>query len=158
MSKQTNKAETKKVYSEFTMPSDGVVNVYLGGKHLKGNNYVRAFCSALRVIARDKRLKGEDRRVLIEILSCMQYENGFTTPVSELARNLEINQTNADRSVKRLVELRYILPVEKRKGIVIYMINPDIAFKSKAFKLEGLKEFWKQLEMSQSIKENSLAL
>lgn len=143
--------ETEKTFTcSITVPQTAKVNIVppYPQKELKGESYLRIFSKALLSMAKDKNLTEESRRVLLAILGSLQYENCFTLPVSQLAEKIDMKQPNAARAVKKLVELGYLQPLErKEQRTVVYMLNPNVAFKTKAYKLKGLKELWAQINL-----------
>ena len=111
-------------------------------KMLTDNPHVRVFSEGLGRLAMDKDLNGTDIRVLLFILSIMEYENLLNTTQKALSEGLGIVQQEVSKSIKKLIEGGYLKIVDKNGRQNIYQLNPHLAFKSRAKNYRLLCSIW----------------
>ncbi len=111
-------------------------------KMLTENPHVRVFSEGLSRLAMDKDLNGTDIRVLLFILSIMEYENLLNTTQKALSEGLGIVQQEVSKSIKKLIEGGYLKIVDKNGRQNIYQLNPHLAFKSRAKNYRLLCSIW----------------
>jgi DNA-binding MarR family transcriptional regulator len=112
-------------------------------RHLKGKgDYIRVFQDVLLEIAKDRELNLTDHRVLLVILTQMEFENYFNLTQSEIGELLGIDRGNISRSLQKLERRGFIVSVSQSGRKKIYLVNPHIAFKTKAKGLIDLEEDW----------------
>ena len=111
-------------------------------KMLTDNPHVRVFSEGLSRLAMDKDLNGTDIRVLLFILSIMEYENLLNTTQKALSEGLGIVQQEVSKSIKKLIEGGYLKIVDKNGRQNIYQLNPHLAFKSRAKNYRLLCSIW----------------
>jgi hypothetical protein len=111
-------------------------------KMLTENPHVRVFSEGLSRLAMNKDLNGTDIRVLLFILSIMEYENLLNTTQKALSEGLGIVQQEVSKSIKKLIEGGYLKIVDKNGRQNIYQLNPHLAFKSRAKNYRLLCSIW----------------
>ena len=111
-------------------------------KMLTDKPHVRVFSEGLSRLAMDKDLNGTDIRVLLFILSIMEYENLLNTTQKALSEGLGIVQQEVSKSIKKLIEGGYLKIVDKNGRQNIYQLNPHLAFKSRAKNYRLLCSIW----------------
>ncbi len=127
---------------EVRYPNDTVVNVYpKPPKYLK-DDYVRCFSDEALGLAVDRQLSGTDFRVLLAIIGNLGYENILNVSQQELERQLNICQADISKSIKKLASKGYLQVIDTIGRRNIYMLNPNVAFKSRAKNLKELKHAW----------------
>lgn len=129
---------------EVRYPKDTVVNVYpRPPKYLK-DDHVRCFSDEALGLAIDKQLSGTDFRVLLAIIGNLGYENIVNISQQELEKQLNITQANISKSIKKLISKGYLQVIDTIGRRNIYMLNPNVAFRSRAKNLKELKRSWNQ--------------
>lgn len=112
-------------------------------RHLKGKgDYIRVFQDVLLEAAKDRELNLTDHRVLLVILTRMEFENYFNLTQSEIGELLGIDRSNVARSLQKLEQKKLIVAIGQTGRKKIYVINPHVAFKTKAKGLTDLEEDW----------------
>ena len=90
----------------------------------------------------DESLKGVDWRVLMTIIGNVEFENIITPNQTQLAKKLKISQGALSRSLKKLVEARAIIPIQKQRVQTQYRLNPSIGFKIASVDYRQLIDDW----------------
>ena len=127
---------------EVRYSKDTVVNVYpKPPKYLK-DNHVRCFSEEALGLAVDKQFSGTDFRVLLAIIGNLGYENILNISQQELEKQLNISQANISKSIKKLISKGYLQVIDTIGRRNIYMLNPNVAFRSRAKNLKQLKQAW----------------
>ena len=135
-----SKMVNKKI--EIYYPEDTVLNVYpKPAKYLK-NSYIRCFSQEVVALSKDKNLSGNDLRVLLAIIGNLSYDNVVNISQSELGNQSDINQQAISKSIKKLVSKSYLKVVDRIGRRNIYMVNPNLVFRSRAKNLKELKQSW----------------
>ncbi len=127
---------------EIYYPEDSVLNVYpKPPKYLK-NSYFRCFSSEAMALGIDKDLSGNDLRVFLIMIANVGYENIINISQGELTKQSGISQQNISKSITKLVSKGYLQIIDKIGRRNVYMLNPSVAFKSRASNLKELKHAW----------------
>ena len=127
---------------EVYYPEDSVVNVFAEpGRYLK-DDYARHFSNEMLGLAVDKDLSGNDLRVFLAILANLEFENILNLSQQELSDQLGIHRPAIAKSLKKLISKGYLQIIDTAGRQNIYMLNPSVAFKSKAKNLKELKRAW----------------
>lgn len=127
---------------EVYYPEDSVVNIFAKpGKYLK-DSYARYFMNEMLGLAIDKDFSGNDLRVFLGILANLGYENTLNISQQELADQLSIDRSATGKSIKKLISKGYLEIVDTVGRQNVYMLNPNVAFKSRAKNLKELKRAW----------------
>ena len=74
----------------------------------------------------------EDFRVLMALLEQLDYENLITTNQAEIARELDMQRQNVQRSIKRLMALGVLLEGPKIGISRSYRLNPEFGWRGAA--------------------------
>lgn len=74
-------------------------------------------------------LTGEQLKVLLALLSDLDYENYIQVAQSDIANNLSMQKTNVSRSVKALLDLGVILEGPKVGRSKTYRLNEQFGWK-----------------------------
>jgi DNA-binding MarR family transcriptional regulator len=127
---------------EVQYPKDMVVNIYpKPTKYLK-DSHTRLFSDEALGLAVDRDLSGTDFRILLAIIGNLGYENILNISQKELQQQLSISQADISKSIKKLISKGYLQVVDKIGRRNIYMVNPNVVFKSRAKNLKELKHAW----------------
>ncbi len=127
---------------EVRYPKDTVVNIYPKPiKYLK-DAHTRFFSDEALGLAVDRDLSGTDFRVLLAIIGNLGYENILNISQQELQKQLSISQADISKSIKKLISKGYLQVVDKIGRRNIYMVNPNVVFRSRAKNLKELKLAW----------------
>ena len=127
---------------EIHYPEDTVLNVYPKPAKYLNNSYFRCFSDEVIALGKDKGLSGNDLRVFLVIIGNLGYNNIVNISQNELANQSNIRQQDISQSIKKLISKGYLQVVDKIGRRNIYMVNPNLAFKSRAKNLKELKHAW----------------
>jgi len=127
---------------EIHYPEDAVLNVYSKpAKYLK-REYFRGFSDEALALSKDKDLSGNDLRVFLAIIGNLRYDNIVNISQHELGKQSDIHQQHISKSLKKLISKGYLQIVDKIGRRNIYMVNPNVVFKSRAKNFKELKRAW----------------
>ncbi len=127
---------------EIHYPEDAVLNVYSKPAKYLNNSYFRCFSDEVIALGKDKGLSGNDLRVFLVIIGNLGYNNIVNISQNELASQSNIRQQDISQSIKKLISKGYLQIVDKIGRRNIYMVNPNVVFKSRAKNLKELKQAW----------------
>ena len=77
-------------------------------------------------------LSGNDFKVLMKLLSVLDYENLIQVSQAEIARELNMHRQHVQRSIKRLLDLGIVLGGVKIGISRSYRLNPNFGWKGSA--------------------------
>ena len=77
-------------------------------------------------------LSGNDFKVLMKLLSVLDYENLIQVSQAEIARELNMYRQHVQRSIKRLLDLGIVLEGVKIGISRSYRLNPNFGWKGSA--------------------------
>ena len=131
---------------QIECPEDGntVVVNNVNKKYLKCD-YVRAYQEGLFELAIDSDLAGDDLRVFLGLLANVDYENVFNLSLTALAKSLDMARPSVSRAIAKLVKKRYLSKVDNQGQINHYMVDPRIAFKTRASRFNQVLDTWDDL-------------
>ena len=129
---------------EIYYPKDTVLNVFPKPKKYLRDSYARCFLDEAMALGVDKDLSGNDLRVLLIIIANLGYENIINISQSDLSEQSRISQQNISKSIKKLISKGYLQVVDTIGRRNIYMLNPNVAFRSRAKNLKELKQAWNE--------------
>ena len=133
----------------------GVV-VYCGVKH---NPYSKGWImnsqEALRLLAIDKELKGETYRVLLLLLSLLDFENWIQVTQKEISETLEMRKSQVSRAVNVLEEKGIVLKGPKVGRSYAFRLNPHFGWKGD---VKNLNDYRKQQDDEWLKKQRKKAL
>ncbi|MGB5592710.1 MAG: helix-turn-helix domain-containing protein [Crocosphaera sp.] len=122
---------------------DGVI-VYCG---VKQNPYSKGWVmnnqEALELLATDKELTGENYRVLLILLSKLDFENWIQITQTEISEKLDMKKQNVSRAILLLEEKKIILRGPKIGRTYAFRLNPYYGWKGK---VKNLNEYRRQEE------------
>jgi DNA-binding IclR family transcriptional regulator len=90
--------------------------------------FVFAFREGLRQLAMDRRCVGMDLRVLLYLLSCLEWDNHIRCVQKDMASALHISRQSAWRAMQRLVEYGIVEPGPKLGHLPTYRLNPSLGY------------------------------
>lgn len=104
-------------------------------------NWFMGFQEAFEALAKDRELRGEPRAVLDFLISRLDFENYILIQQVEVAKELEMDETQVSRSIKKLVDKDVILRGPKVGRTPSYKLNAYYGWKGtvKNFKEEKLR-------------------
>ena len=118
---------------------EGVV-VYCG---VKRNPYAKGWVmnsqEALELLATDKELTGENYRVLLLLLSRLDFENWIQITQSEIAEKLHLKKQNVSRAISLLNSKGILLRGPKVGRSYAFRLNPYFGWKGKVKNLEDYR-------------------
>lgn len=133
------------------MPDGTIIDVTsgeeLGGKGNRGTfifvparpklkeSWFMFFQSACEQLALDKDLSGETFRVLMHLLSTLDFENYILIQQSEVAEKLEMKRSNVSRAVKQLLERGILVKGGKIGRTYSYKLNSAYGWKGRVVRL-----------------------
>ena len=77
-------------------------------------------------------LSGNDFKVLMKLLSVLDYENLIQVSQADVARELNMHRQHVQRSIKRLIDLGIVLEGVRIGISRSYRLNPNFGFKCSA--------------------------
>lgn len=77
-------------------------------------------------------LSGNDFKVLMKLLSVLDYENLIQVSQAEISRELNMHRQHVQRSIKRLLDLGIVLEGVKIGISRSYRLNPNFGWKGSA--------------------------
>ena len=77
-------------------------------------------------------LNGNDFKVLMKLLSVLDYENLIQVSQADIARELDMHRQHVQRSIKRLLELGIVLEGVRIGISRSYRLNPNFGWKGSA--------------------------
>lgn len=98
-------------------------------------NHLRMFQFELHSMAEDRELTLTDLRVYIMILAHTDFENKIQISQSHLGEQLDIDQANVSRSIKKLCEKKVLIETGNVGKQKIYHLNPEFGWKGRASRL-----------------------
>ncbi|MEI7795942.1 MAG: GIY-YIG nuclease family protein [Methylococcaceae bacterium] len=100
---------------------------------------ILTFQDSLEIIATDEDMTGQTFRVLMILMSNLEFDNYITIKQSAVAEKLKMNKSVISRAIKLLVGKSIILKV--REGTTTgYKLNPTYGWKGKVENMEKAKE------------------
>lgn len=118
---------------------EGVV-VYCG---VKQNPYSKGWVmnsqEALELLATDKELTGENYRVLLLLLSRLDFENWIQITQSDIVERLDMKKQNVSRAILLLEEKGIILRGPKMGRSYAFRLNPYYGWKGKVKNLNDYR-------------------
>ena len=118
---------------------DGVV-VYCGVKQNPySTGWVMNSQEALELLATDKDLTGENYRVLLLLLSCLDFENWIQITQNEIGEKLDMKKQNVSRAILLLEEKGIILRGPKIGRSYAFRLNPYFGWKGKVKNLNDYR-------------------
>ena len=77
-------------------------------------------------------LSGNDFKVLMKLLSVLDYENLIQVSQADVARELNMHRQHVQRSIKRLIDLGIVLEGVRIGISCSYRLNPNFGWKGSA--------------------------
>jgi len=96
-------------------------------RNFKGGIFMIIFQDGLEWLS-EQNLKGMEMKVLLRIMSQLDFDNYWYVEQKYLAEKMGIDQSNLSKAIKKLVNLG-ILYKDTREGKKAYRLNPNIAHK-----------------------------
>jgi predicted transcriptional regulator len=115
--------------------------VYVAHSKVKLRNvrWMMTFQDSLELIATDEDMTGQSFRVLMILMSNLEFDNYITIKQNLVAEKLKMNKSVVSRSIKLLVDKSIILKV-KEGTTTGYKLNPTYGWKGKIENMEKTKE------------------
>ncbi len=133
---------------------EGIV-VYCG---VKRNPYSKGWImnsqEALELLATDKDLKGETYRVLLLLLSRLDFENWIQITQKEISEKLEIRKPHISRAISLLEEKEIILRGPKVGRSYAFRLNPYFGWKGKLKNLDQYRKEKDEQETKELVNKN----
>jgi|GEM_PF-1004351 len=95
-----------------------------------GNRWIMTFQDSLEIIATDSDLTGQTLRVLMFLMSTLEFENYITIKQVAIADRLKIYKPDVSKAMRLLVDKGIILKV-KEGTATAYKLNPEYGWKGK---------------------------
>ena len=94
---------------------------------------------ALELLATDKDLTGENYRVLLLLLSRLDFENWIQVTQSEISKKLNMKKQNVSRAMLTLEEKQIVFRGPKIGRTYSFRLNPDYGWKGKVANLNDYR-------------------
>ena len=105
---------------------------------IRNTRWMMTFQDSLEIIATDEDMTGETFRVLIMLMSNLEFENYITIKQVSIAEKLKMHKTHVSRAMRLLVSKSIILKV-KEGTTTGYKLNPTYGWKGKVENMEKAK-------------------
>ncbi len=102
---------------------------------ITGNRWMMTFQDSLAMIATDKEISGETMRVLMLVMSELEFENYISLKQVTIAQRLTMQKTHVSRAMRVLVGKGIILKV-KNGTTTAYKLNAEYGWKGKVSNME----------------------
>jgi len=97
-------------------------------RHFKGGSYMIVFQEGLDWLA-EQDLKGKDLKILLKILSQLDFDNYWHVEQKYLAEEMGLDRSNLSKTIRKLVDLGILYRDTKKGKTRSYRLNPTIAHK-----------------------------
>lgn len=135
-----NEAYSKSVI--VSLPKDSkYLGIVLPQTKLK-DKFLRVFQNPLLEIALNDELTGGDIRVLLAVLSLLDYDNKFYFTISDLSSKMGKKRPNVSKSLSNLVRLNYLKRDTDQFGRRVFFVNPYYVFRTRSSRYKGLVREW----------------
>ena len=119
---------------------EGVI-VYCGVKQNPySTGWVMNSQEAMRLLATDRDLKGETYRVLLLLLSLLDFENWIQVTQKEISETLEMRKSQVSRAIAVLEEKGIILKGAKVGRSYAFRLNPYFGWKGQVKNLDEYRK------------------
>ena len=105
---------------------------------LRNTRWMMTFQDSLEIIATDEDITGQTLKVLMVLMSNLEFENYITIKQTVIAEKLKMQKTHVSRAMKLLVNKEIILKV-KQGTTTGYKLNPTYGWKGKVENMEKAK-------------------
>ena len=105
---------------------------------IRNTRWMMTFQDSLKLIAMDEDLTGQTFRVLMLLMSHLEFENYITIKQVEVAKELKMYKQDVSKAVKMLVDKSIILKV-KEGTTTGYKLNPYYGWKGKVENMDKEK-------------------
>ena len=137
---------------------DGVV-VYCGVKQNPySTGWVMNSQEALELLATDKDLTGENYRVLLLLLSRLDFENWIQITQSEIVEKLDMKKQNVSRAILLLEEKGILLRGPKIGRSYAFRLNPYYGWKGKVRNLNDYRTQENDQKRSETLRNHLKAV
>lgn len=99
---------------------------------------ILTFQNSLAIIAEDKEITGQTLKVLMVLMSNLEFDNHITIKQTVIAEKLKMQKTHVSRAMKLLVSKEIILKI-KQGTTTGYKLNPTYGWKGKVENMEKAK-------------------
>lgn len=109
--------------------------VFIPNRPKLKENWFMFFQNACEKLALDKSLSGESFRVLMYLLSNLDFENYIIIQQVEIAEKLDMKRANVSRAIKQLTDKEILIKGPKLGRTYSYKLNSTYGWKGKVIKL-----------------------
>jgi len=146
MNQEEWKKMQKKKMLYANVNEDGVIESYtVPYKQFKselGKGWFAMYQDALDWLA-DTKFKNEEYRILMKLLSKLDFHNYIRITQTEIAKELNMNQSAVARAIKGLIDYDVIRKGPKAGNANTYRLNPYMAHKGRS--IENTKKEYEHL-------------
>jgi len=93
-------------------------------------------------------LRGDDFRVLLKLIARLDFENLINIVQADIAKQLKMQPSHVNRSIKRLIEIGIILEGPKIGRSRTYRLNPNYAWRGSAKNHKAAKDAHRKAELA----------
>lgn len=86
---------------------------------------------SIEALARDKELAGRPTRVLLYLLSRLDFENFIAVPQKNIAEQLELHKSDVSKAVRLLIRKGILIEGPRAGGALALRLNPHWGWKGK---------------------------
>ena len=119
---------------------EGVIVLCRSKKNPYSKGWIMNSQEALKLLAVDEDLTGESYKVLLYLLSILDFENWIQIPQKIIAEELGMQKQRISRSIKVLEQKEIILRGDKLGRSYAFRLNPYFGWKGKVENLDDYRE------------------
>lgn len=119
---------------------EGVIVLCRSKKNPYSKGWIMNSQEALKLLAVDEDLTGESYKVLLYLLSILDFENWIQIPQKIIAEELGMQKQRISRSIKVLEQKEIILRGDKLGRSYAFRLNPYFGWKGKVKNLDEYRE------------------
>jgi hypothetical protein len=90
--------------------------------------FVFVFRDGLRQLAADRRCVGEDYRVFLHLVGCLEWDNWVRVSQMQVAQELGMSRQSVWRALRRMVQYEILLPGPKLGHLPTYRLSPKVCY------------------------------
>lgn len=136
---------------KYTNEEYGLPVIVFSKENPYSKGWFMANQEAMINLAQDKEIKGETHKVFLLICGYLEFENWIKISITEIANKLNIDRSNASKSIK-ILEKKEIIERGKKVGrFYEFRLSPYISWKGKVKTLNQYRKEEKEKEKKELI-------
>ena len=113
--------------------------VFIPSRAKLKENWFMFFQNACEKLSKDKTLSGESFRVLMYLLSHLDFENYIIIKQAEVSQELDMQRSHVSRAIKQLTDKDILIKGQKLGRTYSYKLNTTYGWKGKVIRANAFK-------------------